>query len=314
MLNIGIIGAGIICERHIKAVEASEHAKVVAICDIVKERAELYAKNCGASAFEDYTQIIGNVDLDAVIINLPHSLHIACGEYFAKNKVHVFMEKPLAISKKECEDLISVCNENKVLLQVGHVQAFFVENMLAKEYIQNKKLGELCMINDVRTAFYFDDKRPKWFLNKKLSGGGILMNFGAHSLDKIHYLTNSTTDFFVGKCNFDNNEIEGAAQIFLITENNISANINLCGYNKNNENCTMLYFTNGVLKLETGKGLFILENNEFKLICKTDIQTTFKNQMDSFINAIVNNEQSVVPGEYGLKIIEIIESVYNKQL
>lgn len=312
MLNIGIIGAGIICSRHIVAIETLGNAKITGIADIVLSRAQHFASQCHASAFSDYLEMVDTLQLDAVIINLPHGLHESCALYCARKGIHIFIEKPLANTVYEGNNIVSACKENHVLLQVGHVQSFFPENILAREYILNKTLGELCMINDVRTSYYFHDTRPAWFFDPKLSGGGILMNFGAHSLDKILFLTGSQINSIQGTCTHENQEhsIDGSAQFFLTTTSGVSASVSLCGYHKNNENVTMLYFSHGVLRLSTGKCLELLTDEGFQEICTHNLELTFLNQMRCFLDSVTLQTPPAIDGAYGLAVLSAIEQIH----
>ena len=312
MITIGIIGAGIISSRHIDALKAMDDVTIVGIADIVIERAVSFATDCGAKAYSDYKQMVMELSIDAIIINLPHSLHEECTLFCASKGIHIFVEKPLSVSKQSCEAMVECCQQNHVIMQVGHPQSFFPENICARDYVLSNELGTLCMIADVRSSFYFDDKRPAWFFQNKQSGGGILMNFGAHSLDKILYLTGSKIKKISGYLakGLPNYEIEGSAQMSLITESGVSASVTLCGYNPNPVNETTLYFTNGVLRLSTGSKLEKLTENGFETVCTSNIKTVFSTQMDAFISAIKNNTSPAIDGNYGLHIVSALEEIY----
>ena len=93
----------------------------------------------------------------------------------------------MAMTAAECDNMIAAAEKNGVKLAVGHVQRYFAAYGEVKKLVENGHYGKLCMITDVRNTNYLQN-RPKWFLTKNLSGGGIVMNFGAHSLDKIMYV------------------------------------------------------------------------------------------------------------------------------
>ena len=312
MLKIGLIGAGIISSRHIKGLMELDDVSIVGVADIVMERARDAAMSCGAQDFTDYKTMVDTVTMDGIIINLPHALHEEATLYCASRGIHIFVEKPLSVSVASCKSMIECCAENNVIMQVGHPQSYFMENIRARDYVLTHELGALCMITDVRTSFYFDENRPAWFFNKALSGGGILMNFGAHSLDKILYLTGSPIKEISGYMakSFADFDIEGSAQMSLMTDSGVSATITLCGYNKHPVNETTLYFTKGVLRLSTGSKLEKLTPNGFETVCTSDTQFVFSSQMRDFIHGIKTKTPPRINGTYGLHIVSALEKIY----
>ncbi len=316
MLRFGIIGTGIISTRHIKALEKNEGAQLVAVVDIDKEKAQMAADLCESkvSVYTDYKEMLGKEVLDAVIINLPHYLHEETTVACAEKRIHVLVEKPMSVSVESCKRMIQVCEKNQVVLQIGHVQSYFPENKKAKELILSGKLGKLLMIQDIRTSFYFPPTRPHWFLEKQRSGGGILMNLGAHSLDKIKFLTESSFEEVSGKCGFEQPgcEVEGNAQLFLRTKNGVTASITLCGYHDIPVNETTIYLTGGVLKLKTGTGLEIWKDGSFQKVVDSDTQMPFDVQLDDFVESILNGSVPFTNGTYSMEIISAIEEVYRK--
>lgn len=314
MLRFGIIGAGIISTRHLIALDKNPNTRTVAVADLDLEKARSAGEAYGAFAYTDYKEMIDKEAPDAVIINLPHHLHEESTHYCAQRGIHVLVEKPMSISAASCQAMIQVCQEFGTILQIGHVQRYFPENKKAKELIDSKALGDLLMIQDVRTSFYFADNRPKWFLDKKQSGGGILMNLGAHSIDKIKFLTGSPFVEVTGHCGFEHPDysIEGNAQLFLRTTGGVTACVTLCGYHDLPVNETTLYFSGGVLKLNTGKNLEIWKDGAFQELAVTDEQLPFEEQLDDFLGAISGGLLPAADGPYSRDIISVIESIYQK--
>ncbi|MCM0650893.1 Gfo/Idh/MocA family oxidoreductase [Clostridium swellfunianum] len=312
MINIGIIGAGIISRSHVQACENIDWARVTCIADIVYERAAAFTDSFGIKAYSDYKQMIDNEDLQAVIITLPHNLHKSATVDCCNKGLNVLIEKPMAISSKECEEMIEAANTNGVKLMVAHVQRYFPENIKAKEIIASKELGELIMIVDVRNNDYFSEDRPKWFLNPTMSGGGIFMNYGAHSLDKIIWITDSNVKNVEGKIGFFNEiyNVEGNAQAFIELENGVTAVLSQHGYKGDSKNITEFCCTNGVIKLCTGKGLWVDKGKGFEEVILEEKEKVFENQLLDFLNAIKHGTKPEISGEYGLNIIKLIETFY----
>lgn len=312
MLRFGMIGAGIISSQHLVALNNNSQTQIIALADIDLAKARAVAKNYDVSLYSDYEEMLQKENLDAVIINLPHCLHETSTISCAKKGIHVLVEKPMSVSASSCQAMTRVCRDHGTVLQVGHIQRYFPENKRARELIISGVLGKLFMIQDVRTCRYFTPERPKWFLDKERSGGGILMNLGAHSLDKIKFLTGSRLTKAAGGFGFEpaGCPVEGSAQLFLRTESGVTACVTLCGYHDIPVNETTLYFSGGVLRLNTGKNLEIWKDGSFEEIIQSDRQKPFDEQLGDFVNAILGKTPPVTDGAYSENIIDVIENIY----
>ena len=229
MFSVGMIGAGIIGASHLAAVAGHPDTRLAAVADIAPGRAQQAAAPYGAHAYESYEEMLEREKLELVIINLPHGLHEACVLACAEKGIHILLEKPMSVSYASCLRMNEACEKNGVLLQVGHVQRYIPQNRAARALIESGKLGALAMISDLRTNNYFQPGRPRWFLEKAMAGGGISINYGAHSLDKICYLTQSDIAWAMGSCTYlqPGTDVDGSAQMLLRTSSGISASISL---------------------------------------------------------------------------------------
>lgn len=314
MLKCGVIGAGIISKRHLDALKRHPMTEVAAIADLDRAKALQAAEAYGAAAYTDYKEMLEQERLDMVIINLPHALHEESSLLCAQKGIHVLLEKPMSVSAASCQRITRAFEEAGLVLQIGHVQRYFPENKKAKELILSGRFGKLVMIEDVRTSLYFTPGRPAWFLKKELSGGGIMMNLGAHSLDKIMYLTDSHIKEIHGYCGCDmpGCGVEGRAQALLQTESGIPAAITLCGYNDVPVNETTLYCTNGVIKLSTGTGLEVWNGSAFEEVeCSRNSQP-FDEQLFDFVQAVEGKRRPVTDGRYSGEIVGLIEQIYGQ--
>lgn len=313
MLKIAVVGTGIIGINHLRAISKSKNCKLCAICDINKEAVASLAEEYHVPYFIDYKDIVHETDAEAVILNLPHWLHCEATQFFLDSGLHVLVEKPMANTVEECDCMIAAAERNNKKLAIGHVQRYFEANRKVKEIYESGELGELCMFTERRTTNYFAPNRPAWFLDKRLSGGGIVMNYGAHALDKLFYVMESEpTEIHAITGNIKNDSsIEGHAQIFIKFKNNVSANITFCGYGNSGYE-SIYYFTEGALKVtnttelwkNTGKGWnkVDMENDEEHLL----------RQLEEFCK-LVKGEPSTIPtGEYSRQIIKTIEQIYQQ--
>lgn len=314
-MKLGIIGAGIICRSHIGAIKRlTDEVKLVAIADIVLEKAEEYAGDMGAKAYTDYKEMIDKEKLDAIIINLPHKLHREATELCAERGIHVLCEKPMAATVEDCEAMIKACNENHVKLMIGHIQHYSANFMRMKEIIKSKELGELVSIVDTRNIYYFQDTRPRWFLDKEMAGGGIFINLGAHSLDRILWLSDGKIKRVCGKAGYFEKRynVEGNVQAFIELDNNVTATVTCIGYKVPVLNETKLYFTDGAVK-SNGEGFFMSKDGEWwEKVELTGRGGGFVQQLKDFITCIKEDTTPPITGEFGMEIIKAVHSVYSQ--
>ena len=315
MKRIGIVGAGIIGVSHKNAIMKNSNCCLVAVCDVVIEKARNLVEGTTIPVYTDYKEMAQNVELDAVILNLPHFLHKEVTIYFLERKIAVLVEKPMANTVKECDDMISAAQENNTLLAVGHVQRYFEAYRTLHNMIATEELGKLCLVTESRNIYYFAENRPKWFLDKAKAGGGITMNYGAHSLDKILYTTGAVIEkVSANGNNFMNNaDVEAAAQILLKLSSGVSVSLSYSGGYSPYLEEIIFYFTEGVAKVCGNRELWISRKGmEFKRVDLDYTVVAIEKQLDEFIKLLDDEESEIVTPQYGREIIRVLENAYKQ--
>lgn len=312
--KIGIVGAGAIGTAHKQAIDANAECELVAVCDKVLEKAQLLAEGTSAHVYEDYQQMQESEKLDAVILNLPHFLHKSITVYFLEHGVPVLVEKPMAITTEECDAMIAASKKSGTKLAVGHVQKYFPCYRALKKMIEENRFGKLCGIREVRNCDYFTG-RPAWFLNRKLAGGGIVMNYCAHTMDKIFYCTGlKAKEVFAAGNNFlTDHTVEAIAQVLVKFDGGVNGTFCYCGCKVPDDYTTDFYFTNGAAQIRDGYDLWISEaGGEFVPVGNCDPDEIFNFQLCEFIKLLKGEESEVVTPEYGKEIIAVLEKALSQ--
>jgi predicted dehydrogenase len=119
---VAVIGVGYFGNLHAEKYAESANADLVAVCDIVSERADSAATRYSTEPALDYRHLFGRVDAVSVVV--PTNVHHAITKDFLEQGIHVLVEKPISSSLKEADDLIRIAAANELMLQVGHLERF----------------------------------------------------------------------------------------------------------------------------------------------------------------------------------------------
>jgi predicted dehydrogenase len=198
-MRFGIVGGGVIFKNHADAVKANERAELVAVCDIIEEKAREAMEKYGAKAFHtDYRKMIKRNDIDVVCICTPSGTHMEIAVEAAKAGKHVLCEKPLDITAKRMDTMIKACRDNDVKLGCVFQRRTMPEAIAAKKAIREGKLGKLVLadiyLKYYRSQEYYDS--AGWRGTWELDGGGALMNQGVHGIDLIEWMAGDVESVF----------------------------------------------------------------------------------------------------------------------
>ncbi len=136
-IRFGVIGAGRMGSNHARILGKHPGVELVGVSDTNIWRAQIAAWRGGALAYRDYTDFLKKID--AVVIAVPTPAHLKVGLAALSAGVHCLIEKPLASSVEEARQLLVCAEENKVQLQVGHIERFNPAVLQAIKYIRHPR-------------------------------------------------------------------------------------------------------------------------------------------------------------------------------
>ena len=137
-------------------------------------------------SYENFDEIRHNREIDAVYIALPNSMHAEYTIRAARAGKHVLCEKPMATSLADCRAMIEACRKANVKLMIAYRCQYHPSHLQAIELIRTGAVGQ---VQTIESAFGFDIRPGEWRLNKKMAGGGPLVDVGIYSLNATRYLT-----------------------------------------------------------------------------------------------------------------------------
>jgi len=190
MIRFGLLGCGRIARRHSELLGGGhiDRARLVAVCDPVRPRADAIALRFGVPASYDIDEFLARKDIDAVAVLTPSGMHPAHVIACAKAGKHVVVEKPMALRLSDADDMIRACDEAGVKLFIVKQNRFNVPVVRAREALEAGRFGRL-ILGTVRVrwrrdqAYYDQDAwRGTWAYD-----GGVLTNQASHHIDMLEW-------------------------------------------------------------------------------------------------------------------------------
>ena len=193
-IGYAVVGLGRIAERAVlPAFQHSRSAKLVALVSGDEKKAARLAAKFGASdyySYEDFPLCLSHPQVDAVFIATSNGTHAEFSERAAAAGKHVLCEKPMANSVEDCQRMIEACRANQVRLMIAYRKYFEPGSLALKKLVAGGKLGRLKVIHSAFTIYLPPGKKvTPWHLDKKMAGGGSLVDVGVYCVNTIRWLT-----------------------------------------------------------------------------------------------------------------------------
>lgn len=190
-VRLGIIGAGGIGNVHADAAVAAG-STVTAICDLIPSRAEQLAGRVGAELWTtSAADVFASDDVDAVVIAVPNRSHKPLAIEALNAGCDVLLEKPMALSVAECNDIMAVASGSDRIVQLGFVCRQAPTARAVAGLIASGRLGRLYHAKAMLHRRRGIPGLGGWFTTRSESGGGVLIDLGVHVIDLVRHLAGS---------------------------------------------------------------------------------------------------------------------------
>ncbi len=180
VLRLGFAGLGEAATRVLPEIAALSYIKVTAAVDLRKNALETFQQEFKGEAYESIEQLCQSPNVDAVYVATPHELHAQHTLIALRNHKHVIVEKPMALTLEECEEMNTAADQYGVKLLCGHTKSFDPPIRKMREIISSGELGKLCMIH----TWNFNDFMVRPYPDHELAmSRGVVLNQGPHQVD-----------------------------------------------------------------------------------------------------------------------------------
>ena len=190
-LKIGMIGAGAIAGTHVSYLKKISGVEIYAVCDTREQAAKDMAQKQGIpKVFTSYKDVLALKELDAVSVCTPNYFHSEPTIAALNAGKHVLVEKPMAMNAKEAQKMVDAAKRAKKVLVIGFQWRYHPNAQMIKRAADDGKLGNVLY---ARCQALRRRGIPNWgvFGQKKLQGGGPMIDIGVHIIEVAHYLMGS---------------------------------------------------------------------------------------------------------------------------
>lgn len=299
-----------------KQIMALEDTKISAVWDEIPERGKSWSEELGVDFEQDLQTLLKRDDVDAVIVNTPTNMHTKVIIDAANAGKHIFTEKVLAATVKDCEAIADAVKKAGVKFCISFPHRTIPANLFAKKAVDEKWLGEITLMR-VRNAH--DGAVANWlpahFYDPVACGGGAMMDLGAHPMYLSRWLLgkpksiNSVFNSYTGKAVEDN-------AVSVIEFENKAISIVETGFVSPNSPFTMeLYGTEGSLFIGGPDNTVKIASKKFAadsdgFVTPGELPEALPSAMEQWVDSIRNNGKIHFGLKEGIQLTELMEGAY----
>ncbi len=260
--------------------------------------------------YDSFDSISNNPEIDVVYVVLPTAMHAEYSIRAANAGKHVWCEKPMAMTVKECQAMIDAANKNRVKLSIGYRMQHEPNTQTIIRYGREKKFGAINYLT--ASGAYFDGRSDHW-KQKKAMGGGAMYDMGVYPLNAARYITGENPVAVSAEQHTNRPEIytEVDETMLFRLEFPGGAVANCVTSLGMRLNTLQVYCSNGWYRLEPFQSYSGIKG-ETSTGEKLDasIPNQQAQQMDNDARAIIEDRAVLVPGKDGLEDIRVVEATY----
>lgn len=184
-LRFGLVGTGRIAQSYAQAFLKAPNAQLTAVTDIRKEAAEIFARQTNAVVFPSAAALADSGRIDAVIVATPPDCHVQMCLDFLDRGIPVLCEKPVTFDIEAARRIRRISREQRTLFTMGSKFRYAEDVVRARKMVDSGFLGAINLYEN--TFMSFVDMKGRWNADRAVSGGGVFIDNGTHSVDIMRY-------------------------------------------------------------------------------------------------------------------------------
>ena len=292
--NVGVIGVGAMGRNHARLYSELAGVELIGVADVNKQLAISIAQSYERKAYADYNDLL-NENLDAVSIAVPTTLHKEVALDAIQQGINILVEKPIADTVENADEIIEAARQKGIKLMVGHVERFNPAIIKLKELINNGQLGDIISISAKRVGPY----------NPRIRDVGIILDLGTHDIDIMSYLygnkvkevyasggsvIHSHEDHAIITLNFDNGR-SGVIETNWLTPHKVR-NLTVIG-------------SKGIAEVDYIQSSLRIFDREWVREAKIEKEEPLKLELEHFIDCVRHDKEPLVSGQEGKHALQV---------
>ena len=311
-LRFGLIGAGRIAETYVQAFAGQERARIAAVADVRPEAAFALAGRLGCPAFASHKAMSLACPLDAVVVCTPPASHPDVALHFLRRRVHVLCEKPLSIDSHSARLMAHVARRTGAVLAMASKFRYVEDVVRARNLIAAGTIGDVVQAENSFTSRI--DMSARWSSDPALSGGGVLIDNGTHSVDLLRCFLGPLVEVQVVEGPRSQGlAVEETVRLFVRNAAGALGSVDLSwSLGKEAASYLTLFGTEGVLHLGWRESLYRRTGDPAWVRFGTgyDKLQAFRAQIENFVGTILGEEELRITMDDALASVEVIEAGY----
>lgn len=298
-LGVAVIGTGFWGRNHARVFKELAETELLAICDVDPERARTVAAQLGTKPYTSTEKMLKNKDIEAVSI-CTWSTSLAKEALKAlKAGRHVLVEKPMAASVRQAEQLQKTAEDKGLHLTVGFLMRFIPGLQRIKQEIKDKTIGEPVCATAKRVSEWPD----------RIGDVGVVKDTAIHDLDVMRYVFNEDPVAVYAKTgSMRHGKFEDYAQIMLTFKGGQSSFIESNWLTPYKTRTLIITGSEAILKLDYITQELTIENAKETLQPRYALKEPLKLELQHFAKCITSKEKPLITGMDGLKALRIAET------
>jgi predicted dehydrogenase len=311
-MRFGIVGAGRIAESYLAAFKATSLATLTAVADVQPAAAKAMSEKAGCSSFTSYRDLLQSGLVDAVIVSTPPSTHEHICVEFLENRIPVLCEKPVSLSGESARLIRRKSREHKTPFTMASKFRYAADVERARKVVESEILGEIVLFEN--TFMSYVNMGARWNSNSDVSGGGVLIDNGTHSIDIMRYFLGPLSSIHVvAGIKLQKLSVEDTVHATIRAESGVTGRIDLSwSINKQCDDYIAIYGSKGTLRVgwkgsyyrQDGSSDWVQFGNGY------DKVQAFRSQIENFSKAVQGVERLVIDADDAVASVDVIQSGY----
>jgi predicted dehydrogenase len=311
-LRFALVGCGRIAQSHLEAMAALDDVKLAVVVEPREGAGKAVAEQYGCRLYPDCRSPEVFDQIDAAVICAPPSVHFETAKTFLESGVHVLCEKPLTITSNDAVDLVKAADARGLQLMMASKFRYVDDVIKAKAIAESGILGNLILYENTFCSKVL--MKDRWNSQKNMSGGGVLIDNGTHSVDIARYLLGPIKEVQAQNgIPAQGLEVEDTVRLQFRTVGGVIGMVDLSWtINKESDVYISLFGSEGTLHVGWNGSRYRQDGNSKWVSFGTGYNklNAFKSQLQNFRDCILGRKLPLITPEDALASVQVIESAY----